>query len=304
MILVTGGCGVMGRVLVKKLHEAGNRIRVFTLPGDPNVSAVEEYGAEIRYGDISERADVIDICHGIDTVYHLAAVIIADDDSLFNLVNIGGTHNLIEASKKGGVKHFIYISSASVVYPKATPYSLSKRECEEIVSTSGLDYTIVRPTLVYDIGKGGQEFDMFLAYLKRFPVVPFIGNGQALKRPVFVDDIIKGLVALNKNRMAYGKVYNFSGGETISMRDFSLLCLDLLGMQNKKIICLPIWFCKIIAVIMKIVVKIPTLKWQTIAGIIQDANLDPREAINDIGYDPVMVSKRLKECFRGNNKKH
>jgi NADH dehydrogenase len=287
----------MGRVLVKRLHGAGNRIRIFTLPDDPNVSAVAEYCADIRYGDIYRQADVAGICRDIDIVYHLAAVILADDETLFDTVNVYGTKNLVQESNKEGVKHFIYISSASVVYPRPTPYSVSKRKCEEIVSASGLRYTIIRPTLVYGEQRGGQEFDLFLAYLKRFPVVPFIGKGSAVKRPVFVGDIINGLVGLNNQKRAYGKIYNFSGAEPISMLDFSRMCLNCMGMQTRKIVCVPVWLCKIIAGIMKLFMKKPLLKWQTIAGITQDANLDPQEAINDIDYNPVMVSNKLKECF-------
>lgn len=297
MILVTGGAGVMGSVLVKKLYEAGNRIRIFTLPDDPNVSRIKDYADDIRFGNIANSSDVDNICDDVDTVYHLAAVIVTGDDTVYSKVNVGGTRNLVEAAKRGVVKHFIYVSSASVIYPKATPYSLSKRKCEEIVSRSGLPYTIVRPTLVYDKRIGGQEFDMFLSYLKRFPIVPFIGNGKALKRPVFVNDIMQGLVSLCNNDNTYGKTYNFSGGEAISMMDFSRFCLNLLGMPNKTILCLPVWFCKVLAAIMKMITRHPPLKWQVIAGVTQDANLDPGKAMEDIKYNPVKVSEMLPKCF-------
>ncbi len=297
MILVTGGTGVMGSVLVKRLYAAGHKVRVLTLPEDPTVSRIETLGVEIRYGNISSASDVSGICKDIDIVYHLAAIIVTQDESLFTTINIHGTRNLINEAKKEGVKHFIYISSASVIYPKPTPYSLSKRQCEEIVTKSGVPYTIIRPTLVYDKGKGGFEFDIYLSYLKRFPVVPFIGNGNALKRPVFVGDIIKGLVTVCENRKSMGKVYNFSGGEAISIKNFSRLCLKLSGKPQKPIISLPVWLCKVIAACMQIVMKDPPLNWQKIAGITQDANLDSKEAMKDLGYNPKRVTGFLKECF-------
>lgn len=297
MILVTGGTGVMGSVLVRRLYEAGNAVRVLTLPDDPHTARIERYADDIRFGDIAHAAEVADCCHDCDTVYHLAAVIVTHNESLFRTINIEGTRNIISDALRAGVSHFIYISSASVIYPRPTPYSLSKRECEKIVTESGLPYTIVRPTLVYDRGEGGLEFDIYLSYLKQFPVVPFIGRGQALKRPVFVDDIIDGLVAVCHNKRAYGKVYNFSGGEAISIRDFSRLCLQLLGKQNKPIISLPVWFCKVVAGCMKLVMKNPPLNWQKIAGIMQDANLDPQEAIEDLDYNPKKVTEFLESCF-------
>ncbi|MBD3345929.1 MAG: NAD-dependent epimerase/dehydratase family protein [Chitinivibrionales bacterium] len=297
MILITGGTGVMGSVLVKKLAASGKKCRVLTLPDDPFVSRLEGYEVDIRYGDITKPETLKNLCDGITTVYHLAAIIIAWDESLFEKINVKGTENILRESQKSGVEHFVYISSASIIYPKPTTYSLSKRRCEEIVMQSGCNYTIIRPTLVYDKGKGAEEFDAFLDYLNKFPIIPFIGSGKALKRPVFVDDIIFGLSALCGRKEAYGKIYNFSGGEAISILDFARFCLKLLGSEHKPIVRLPVWLCKIIAAGMNVVMSRPPLRWQVIAGMTQDADLDPDEARRDLGYNPVKVTEKLPECF-------
>lgn len=297
MILVTGGSGVMGRALIRALHARGYHIRIFTLPGDPAVDGLKDIVEDVRFGDIANSADLSGVCDGIDTVYHLAAIIIAGSEKQFQRINVDGTRHVLEESKRASVKHLIYISSASVIYSQPTPYSLSKRTAEGLVKSSGLQYTIIRPTLVYEKGRGGLEFDMFLKYLRRFPIVPFIGTGKSLKRPVFVEDIIKGLVAVNDNPRAYGKVYNFSGGETISMKAFSRLCLACMNRNNTLIVPVPVWFCRVLATILKWFMKNPPLRRQTIAGIIQDANLDPKEAMVDLGYCPARVSEKLPECF-------
>ena len=297
IILITGGTGVMGSVLVRRLADAGNRVRVLTLPNDPAVARVKHQNVEVRYGDVGDAATLAGICDGVDTVYHLAAVIIAFDDALYQNINAGGTRNVVEQAKKAEVRHFIHVSSASVLYPKPTPYSLSKKECERIVKESGIPWTIVRPTLVYDKGKGGQEFDILLEYLKQFPVVPFIGPGKARKRPVFVDDIIHGLTALHGNAKAVGRIYNFSGAESISILDFCRLCLRLQGTPRKPIVKLPVWFCHMLAAVLAAVMKNPPLRWPVIAGMTQDANLDPSDTMRDLGYRPAGVTEKLAECF-------
>jgi nucleoside-diphosphate-sugar epimerase len=296
MILVTGGTGAMGSVLVRELAKRGNRVRIACMPGDPFVPRVKDCAADIRFADVSDRRACAGICDGISLVYHLAAIIISKDDSAFNRINVEGTKNIVEQAKQANVNHFVYVSSASVVYPHPTPYSLSKRAAEDIVRKSGLPFTMVRPTLVYG-EKGGQEFDMYLDYLKKFPVVPFIGNGKSLKRPVFVEDITGGLLALCDNKASLGKTYNFSGGEAMSILDFSRLCLRCMGMGNKPVVHLPVGLCMIIARMMGIVMKDPPLKWQVIAGITQDANLDPSEAVKDLGYAPKKVSEWLPKVF-------
>ena len=296
MILVTGGSGVMGSVLVREFRKMGKRVRALVMPGDPTVSRIVGCGCEIWNGDVTDRQNLADICQGVATVFHLAAVIIAPDDAVFQRTNVEGTRALVAEARKAGVRHFIHVSSASVTYTHPTPYSLSKRAAEELVRDSGLDFTIVRPTLVYG-SSGGQEFDMYLDYLKKFPIVPFIGSGCALKRPVFVGDVISGLLSLADAKNTFGKTYNFSGGEAISMLAFSRLCLKLLGRPGKPIVRLPVIFFRVMARLMKLFMKNPTLKWQTIAGIIQDANLDPAPAMADLGYHPAKVTEKLPECF-------
>lgn len=296
MILVTGGTGVMGSVLVRSLVEKGHAVRVFTLPDDPHTAKIKDCAADVRYGNIAHADDVAGICKGVSTVYHLAAVIIASDDSVYQQINVNGTQNIVNAAVAGRVAHFIHVSSASVVYPKSTPYSQSKQMGEEIIKQSGLPYTIIRPTLVYDT-KGGQEFDIFLNYLEKFPVVPFIGSGNVVKRPVFVGDIIQGLCLLCNNSKTYGKVYNFSGDEKITLYEFARLCLRLSKMPNKPIVKIPVWFCMLLSGILSLIIKNSPLRWPVIAGVTQDADLDPATAKEEIGYQPAKVSEKLPDCF-------
>jgi hypothetical protein len=99
------------------------------------------------------------------------------------------------------------------------------------------------------------------------------------------------------NTKAFGKIYNLSGGESIRMIDFSRLCLRLLGMPRKPIVRVPVWLCRILATAMKVVLSDPPLKWQVIAGITQDANLDPSDAIRDLAYAPANISEQLSKVF-------
>jgi nucleoside-diphosphate-sugar epimerase len=295
-ILITGGTGAMGSVLVRKLHEQGHRIRVLTVPGDPLTKRLEGMDVDIRYGDVADAESLRGIGDGISVVYHLAAIIITTDETLYTRINTEGTRNMVAEAVRAGVHHFIHVSSASVVYPQTTAYSRSKRAAERIVQESGLSYTIIRPTLVYG-ERGGQEFDMFLAYLKKFPVVPFIGKGQALKRPVYVGDIIGGLVKCANRGAGTGKVYNFSGANAISIHDFARLCLVLMNREQVKIVHIPVWICRLMAGIMNRMFRDPPLKWSVIAGITQDANLDPQEAVRELGYAPSGLIDTLKGCF-------
>jgi NADH dehydrogenase len=256
---------------------------------------VDALGCDVREGDVSDATSLAGICDGVDVVYHLAAVIIAHDASVFQRVNRDGTANLVAEAQKSGVSQLVYVSSASVVYPRRTRYAESKLEAERIVQASGLPYTIVRPTLVYEAG-GGQELMMFLAYLRRFPIVPFIGAGKALKRPVWSEDIVDGLLKLANLPVARGKTYNFSGAEAISMRELADLLL-LHHDRPRPFVHLPVWLCRALAASLARVMKCPPLTASAIAGIVNDANLDPSEAMRDLGYAPRGVRDGFRHCF-------
>jgi len=281
----------MGRRLVQGLLERGEQVRVLDRPG----TRVEDPRVDLRHGDVTDPASLRGLFDGVDTVYHLAAVLIANDPAVFQRVNVGGTRNMVEAARAAGVKQFIFVSSASVVYPHTTAYSLSKRECERIVRESGMQWTIVRPTLAYN-ERGGEEFRMFLDYLKKYPVVPFIGAGKALKNPVHVDDLMHGFLAVAGNPKAYGKTYNFSGGEDITIRDLARLMLKHQGI-SKPFVTLPVGLCALAARVLERTMKRPPLTWNVVAGITQDANLDNSDARRDLGYAPIGVREGLQRSY-------
>ena len=293
--LITGAAGVMGARLTARLRNAGFQVRALVMPGDPLRSRVDRLGCEVREGDVSDASTLRGLCDGVQLVYHLAAVIISHDPRAFQRVNRNGTANLVAEAQRSHVGHFVYVSSASVTYPRRTLYAESKLDAEQIVSRAGLPYTIVRPTLVYEQG-GGQELMMFLDYLKRFPIVPFIGSGTALKRPVWSEDVVDGLERLARAPIAHGKIYNFSGGEPISMRDLAQLLLQYHD-RPRPLLPLPVWTCRAAAAVLALVMDKPPLTSSAIAGIVNDANLDPSEAMRDLGYAPLGVREGFDRCF-------
>jgi nucleoside-diphosphate-sugar epimerase len=294
-ILVTGGAGVMGRRLVARLLTDGFVVRSLILPGDPERARLLALGSEICEGDVREPATLRGICSGVDTVYHLAAIIISHDVSAFERINRNGTAHVLAEADAAGVRHVVYVSSASVTYPRRTPYAESKLAAEALVAARSGAYTIVRPTLVYD-EYGGQEVRMFLDYLRRFPLVPFIGSGAAYKRPVWSEDIVDGLARLADNPIAHGKLYNFSGAEAIRIRDFAHLLLQHHA-ADRPFLHLPVALCRAIAHLLAHTMAEPPLTLSAIAGIVNDADLDPSEAMRDLGYRPIGVRQGFTRCF-------
>jgi nucleoside-diphosphate-sugar epimerase len=295
-VLVSGATGVLGAGLVRALCARGFRVRGLTPPGDPFRARLDGTGCELVEGDVRNAAAVPGLFDGVGTVYHLAAVILARDPALYDTINRRGTAQMVEGAARAGVGHFIYVSSASVTYPKLTRYAESKLVGEALVkSEHRFAYTIARPTLVYD-ETGGQEFMMFLRYLQRSPAVPFIGGGGAWKRPVWAGDVVAGLAAMAGNPKCYGKTYNLSGGARIRMIDLARLMLAHHG-QRRLFVHVPVPLARAAAHCMRLIMKDPPLTLQAIAGIINDADLPPDEAVRDLGYRPLDVEAGFARCF-------
>jgi nucleoside-diphosphate-sugar epimerase len=294
VILVTGAAGTVGARLVQRLVDRGNSVRALVLPHDPFRERLADIRCEVVEGDITRPRTLDHAVDGVATVFHLAAVILSDDEREFERVNVGGTRNLLAAARGAGVGHFIYVSSASVVYPRGTPYSLSKRASERLVRRQqGMHHTIVRPTLVYERG-GGREFQIFADYVRRWPVVPLVGGGTAKKSPVHVADLIDGLSAIAGNEKTFGKVYNLGGGETVTLRELAELLVEHQG-RPTLLVPVPVVLCKAVALAWGAMTGRGPFALHTLAGLTQDADLDISRSAEDLGYAPIGIRRGLRD---------
>ncbi|MBO0885579.1 MAG: NAD-dependent epimerase/dehydratase family protein, partial [Mycobacterium sp.] len=126
-ILVTGGSGFVGANLVTALLDRGYQVRSFDRA--PSPLSVQP-GLQVLVGDVCDPGMVAAAMHGIDTVFHTAAIIdlrggvgasraigrVTDEYRQRSFdVNVGGTECLVHAAQAAGVKRFVYTSSNSVV---------------------------------------------------------------------------------------------------------------------------------------------------------------------------------------------
>ncbi len=283
LALVTGGAGVVGRALCVDLMARGVRVRVLTLPGDPLVNYLPQ-GVQVCYGDVTDYESMRPSFSGVDVVYHLAAILLSTKEGEFDRINAGGTLNVVLACRDARVRRLLYVSSISVTYPILTPYGQSKARGENFVVQSGVDWTIVRPTLVVG-GGGGVEFNMFRDYICNFPVYFMPGGGKALKRPVRAIDLVKGIAVAGLKESAVGKTYALAGARTLSMAQMASAVLKSKKMHHL-MIPLPWWLSKCLARLKNLIGGEKVSAEQALAGFLYDAAPSIEEARRDLGYNP------------------
>ena len=128
--------------------------------------------------------------------------------------NVIMMENMIRLAKVKKLKRIIFISSNSVNY-RTDEYANSKRQAEELLIKSGLDYVILRPTLI--LGSASASTDKMKKWLNRLPFIPLPKRGEVCFSPINPTDLAKLIVKVigSKNRGIYTV-----GGERISYRDY------------------------------------------------------------------------------------
>jgi nucleoside-diphosphate-sugar epimerase len=186
IVALTGGTGFVGRAFIDGALEAGHALVALTRsPQDPR------NGIEWVSGDLANRAALTELVRDVDAVVHIAGVVNAPDAQGFEEGNVVGTLNLVEAALKEGVPRFVHMSSLSAREPGLSAYGASKARGEKVVKASLLDWTAVRPAVIYG-PRDKEMFELFRA--ARWGVVPVPKEGRA--SVIHVDDLARLLVAL------------------------------------------------------------------------------------------------------------
>lgn len=223
-VLVTGATGFVGSAIAEHCRRAGMLVRTMgRKPAGPD--SPQGY----VQGDITNAESLSAVMSDIDCVVHsagLAHQFNKTADELFVRNNIEGTANVAQAAMRAGVRHFVLISSItvygardSVMCDETAPceprtfYAESKLRAEErareIIGTTGACLTILRLSVVYGEGDGGNILRLMRTLdRKRFL---WIGRGENRKTIVHRDDVARACVTVLSRRCEGTSVYNICG---------------------------------------------------------------------------------------------
>lgn len=201
MLLVTGITGLTGRFLYREIKENGqlNNLKCLVRT-DSDISWMMAEKPAIHYGDVNNVKDITDSMRNVSTVIHL--------------VNIRQAPQIISACKESGVKRVIFVNTTGM-YSKYQAYSSLYRQLEGEILKSGLDYTIIRPTMIYG-NRQDKNIHKLVNLINLAPVFPVIGNGESLMQPIYAGDLAKVIFKASLQDISIGKEYNVAGKEPIS----------------------------------------------------------------------------------------
>ncbi|OGQ51589.1 MAG: hypothetical protein A3J24_00925 [Deltaproteobacteria bacterium RIFCSPLOWO2_02_FULL_53_8] len=211
MIFVTGATGFVGANLLERLINDGHRVRAL-IRRPQAAGSVESKGCESVIGDVRDAQSLLTaITPPVDTVIHLVGVLFETKGASFNEMHLRSTVNVINACLKKGVKRYIHISALGTRKDARSSYHRTKWAAEEAVRSSGLDYTIFRPSVIF--GRQDKFTNLFANIIKNSPVVFVPGSGRNKMQPVFIDDVVSAIAASVKADWASGMTYEIGGKE-------------------------------------------------------------------------------------------
>ena len=161
-VVVAGGHGKVGLRLLRLLAERGHRARGLIRDQD-QARDLHEVGAEPVLCDIEALDDISRCCVGADAVVFAAGAGPGSGAERKRTVDYGGAVKLIEAAKRNGIDRYVMVSAVRVERPDEwpepmVPYYEAKRDADEALMRSDLNFSVVRPgSLTDDVGTGLVE---------------------------------------------------------------------------------------------------------------------------------------------------
>jgi nucleoside-diphosphate-sugar epimerase len=220
-IFLTGATGFIGRYVLRRFIRSGTHKIVCLTRRSNDASDRSDRDGNVEWitGDLGQAATYVESLGEADVVIHLAAATGAASTRELREVNHVGTQTLLAACKDAAARKIVFVSSIAVTGSDIVhyPYAQSKLAAEKAVQDSGLDWVIVRPTIV--LGEGAPNWRM-LRKLSCLPVVPLFGGGRAKVQPVDVIDVARGLEWLVKNPLVSGRVLEIGGPEVLTFSAF------------------------------------------------------------------------------------
>ncbi|MHC1681107.1 MAG: NAD-dependent epimerase/dehydratase family protein [Methanomassiliicoccales archaeon] len=303
-VLVTGATGFLGGHLIEELAK-GPHVPVCAHRQGSDTSRIDRLGLEKVVFDLTDRDSMLQALKGMDAVVHLAAYYtFTGKKEMYDKVNVKGTGDLLEACKEAGVKRFLYCSSTEAMGPIASPpgdedspldpqyeYGRSKAKAEELVRTSGLDWTILRPSGIYGPSNVDDVAYYFITSFKGLASKFIIGSGKNFIQFVHVKDVVQGFVkALDRPASVKG-IYIITQARPYTYEEVYRVLANIF--QQKE----PRWrVSKPLAKLMMLPIEGINLllgrenflyRRETVESVTSDRAFKIDRARRDLGYEPV-----------------
>lgn len=296
-VLVTGGSGFVGREVIKQLLAAGHQPRCLVRRGAEEKLA--EFGAalEFHHGDAGDAATLAGAGAGCAAVIHLIGIIreFPAQGITFDRLHRQATENLIAVARTHGIPRFVHMSANGTRAEAVSAYHRSKWQAEEALRASALEWTIFRPSLIF--GPGDGFVSMLAGMVKRFPVVPVIGDGDYTMSPVAVGDVAASFVKALTMPETAGQLYHCGGPQTLSYNRILDIVARALGYRGVTKLHHPLLLMKPVIALLEGHPSFPITSTQ-LTMLLEGNSCDPQPWAATFGITPTDLESGIAAYLR------
>lgn len=174
---------------------------------------------------------------GMDAVVNCVGVLQNGAGDSTQAAHIDGPHALIEACEAAGVRRLVHISAVGADDGAGTDYARTKAETERMIETSGLDWLILRPSLVVDRAAFGGTG--LIRALAAFPLFSPVVGGDQIFRPISLSDLSAAIVAALKPGAPSRQTLDMPGPEPVTMVETVRLYRGWMSLKPAPVIRVP-----------------------------------------------------------------
>ena len=214
-VLITGATGFVGRAVCEAVVREGHSVRRMARGSRSQSLEAQNDGIDWVRGSVLCPNDLRQGMQGCDAVIHLVGIIGEIGDQTFERVHQEGTRRVLEAALTSGVRRIVHMSALGTRPEAASRYHQTKWAAEEAVRSSGLDWTVFRPSLIY--GPGDGFVNLFAGMSRWSPVLPVIGRGTSLLQPVSVDCVAQAFARALNSKAAVHQTYDLCGFDRLNL---------------------------------------------------------------------------------------
>ena len=279
-LLVVGGSGFLGGYVLREAARRGHQ--TLALARSPEAArAVAANGARPLSGDL-------------DDARHLdEAFAEARCEALLCLASLGHGHgpNIVAAAEDAGVPRAVFVSTTAVTTTLHRPTRQIRLTAEEQIRGSGLDWTILRPTMIYGAA-GDRNLSRLLPLLRRAPALPVPATGGCLHQPVHVGDVADAVLAALQHPAAIGSLYNVAGPEPLPFAELLRTCARAVGSRTR-LVPVPLAPLVTLARGYELLSRHPRIRPEQLRRLAEDKVFPIDAAIRDLGYAPRSFSSGI-----------
>lgn len=251
-VAIIGGTGFVGGYLTDALLAAGHEVSLLVRAGS---EAKVRQSERIRTtsGDIASPEALRSVLGGCSAVIYNVGILreFPRRGITFENSQYQGLVQTIDAARAAGIKRLLLMSANGVKQP-GTPYQETKYRAEQYAMQSGLDVTVLRPSVIFGDPEGKMEFATQLFNDMIRPPIPAVSffsgrdpeRGAVMMSPVHIGDVARAFVAALENDKTIGQTFALGGPEVLSWRTMVCRIAEATGRQ-KWILPMPVWIMRV-----------------------------------------------------------